>query len=134
MSKKLFLEWFKLGWLTAAIIFICLVFILSHIPQENLAEHSVLIRIDKFLHILAYGIITFLIISAIKFRPYLRINLIVFVLVISLGYLDEYTQGFVGRTVSVVDWLADILGVVLGLILFEIRHRLHVLRWRPSWN
>ena len=115
--------WFKLSRLSAAIIFTCLIFILSHIPQKNLPDQLQIFGLDKIIHIIAYGIITYLAISSIKFRPYLRIKLIIFVFVSLLGYFDEYTQSFVGRTCSMVDWLADVAGVVLGLIYFEIKNR-----------
>ena len=120
--KKLFLEWFKLRWLITTIIFTCLVLVLSHIPQKHIPE-QLLLGIDKIIHIIAYGIITYLAISSIKFRPYFRIKLIIFAFVILLGYFDEYTQDFVGRATSMVDWLADIAGVVLGLICFEVKSK-----------
>jgi len=52
-----------------------------------------------------------------------RIKLLVIVIVVSFGLFDEYTQSFVGRTASMVDWLADVVGVVLALIYFEIKNR-----------
>ena len=46
----------------------------------------------------------------------------VMILLIGVGYgaLDEWHQNFVpGRDVSVGDWVADGVGVVLGLVLFS---------------
>ena len=131
---KLFNQWFKPRWLIAAVFFTGLVICFSHIPQDNLGQQTVLLQIDKILHVTAYGIITFLAISSVKFRPYFRIKLIVFILVISIGYLDEYYQSFVGRTSSIVDWLADISGVVLGLIVFEVKYHLKLLQSGPVWD
>ena len=34
------------------------------------------------------------------------------------GALDEYTQGFVGRMPDVLDWVADVFGIGLGLAGF----------------
>ncbi len=132
MEQLKFSNWFKLPWFLAAILFICLILGLSHIPQKYLANHMGLSHLDKITHIVAYGIITFLTISSIKFRPYFRIKLIIFVFVVLLGYFDEYTQGFVGRTVSMYDWLADIAGVVLALVYYEVKRRYQLLQYRVS--
>ncbi len=123
-----FSKWFKLPWLAVVTIFTCFILVLSHIPQQKIPEHEVLFRLDKVIHIISYSIIYFLALFSIKTTPTLRIKIIIFIFVLSLGYIDEYTQEFFGRTTSIFDWLADVMGAVLGLIFFEIMNRSCFLR------
>jgi VanZ family protein len=37
--------------------------------------------------------------------------------------LDEWLQGFIGRSAALTDWLADVLGAVLVLAVLEWRRR-----------
>jgi VanZ family protein len=36
------------------------------------------------------------------------------------GGLEEITQPIVGRVASVIDWLADVAGAAIGLLVFVI--------------
>ncbi len=41
-----------------------------------------------------------------------------FFAILAIGTIDELTQSFVGRTASLADWLANIVGIVTVLLFF----------------
>ena len=41
------------------------------------------------------------------------------------GALDEWLQPFVGRTLSLSDWLADVAGIATAMLLLALRPRPH---------
>ncbi|MEM8678692.1 MAG: VanZ family protein [Planctomycetota bacterium] len=79
--------------------------------------------VDKLLHFAAYLVLAILV--AMNWAPALTIQRIAFYRRALFGLLifaavDELTQGPVpGRYPDILDWLADGLGIVVGLILFE---------------
>ena len=91
-------------------------FVLTHIPQQRVPFELEVFSLDKVLHVLAYGLLTFLALKSLQAPgPLICVAL---VLILSLfGGLDEYTQTFVGRRGSLMDWLADLVGITLVLIL-----------------
>ena len=114
---------FNLRRLATAIIFTAGVLTLSHLPQETmptaLGEHG----FDKPVHFLAYGIITFLFIISLKKTATMLSVLFVFLAISVIGAVDELTQPFVGRTASIVDLAADILGIFTILLVSTVRRR-----------
>ena len=94
--------------LLIAVLFTVLVLILTHIPQNYVTEKIELISADKILHTVAYGLMAVLLAGVFR-RPLNFCRLFVLLVILcALGYVDEYTQQWVGRTFSVYDWLADI--------------------------
>ena len=98
-----------------------IIFVLAHIrvPQSVREAHVS----DKSLHFLAYLVLVFLLWFAI--RPDRTVNwrraAIWWVLLVIAGYgvVDELLQGFVvGRSCDVMDFFANLTGVLTGLILF----------------
>ena len=86
----------------------------THLPADQMP--NTFSTADKALHIVAYAGLTILLAftiyrtAPIKFWEfYLFFGLSLF------GALDEYTQGFVGRMPDVLDWVADVFGIGLGL-------------------
>ncbi len=98
------------------------IFILAHIPIPQLVRQAHVS--DKILHFLAYLILVFLLWFAVS--PDKKVNWrraavwwILFV-VVWYGALDELLQGYVqGRSCDVRDFLANLAGVLTGLVLFS---------------
>ncbi len=97
------------------------IFILAHIPVPQLVREAHVS--DKSLHFLAYLVLVFLLWFAI--RPDRMVNwrkvAVWWVLLVIAGYgaVDELLQSFVvGRSCDVMDFFANLTGVLAGLILF----------------
>jgi len=76
---------------------------------------------DKIIHLVAHAVLAALLATTWQVSAgYLTARHLIWVWVIVALYalLDEWTQTFVGRQASALDWLADAAGAVLGLILF----------------
>lgn len=78
--------------------------------------------LDKLAHAAAFGTLAFFLELALRKTrhdlPMYRRHLWVFLGVILFGLSDEWHQAFVpGRECSVLDWLADAIGALLGLAL-----------------
>lgn len=91
--------------------------ILTHLPTKYVPVELNRFDLDKMMHILAYGVLTALMIMAIKPpRTWsLRLGLIAVLLVLAIT--DETTQVFVGRCASNADLMADILGMFIAMTL-----------------
>ncbi len=114
---------FNLRRLATAIIFTAGVLTLSHLPQETMPSALGEGGMDKPVHFLAYGIITFLFVISLKKSPTVLSVLFVFLAISVIGAVDELTQPFVGRTASIVDLAADILGIFTILLVSTVRRR-----------
>ena len=77
---------------------------------EIVGDHS-----DKFYHIIAFGALTFP--SALLHLPLSRVVLIFAIL---FGALIEVIQPYVGRSGSWEDFLADVLGALLGWVFARV--------------
>jgi hypothetical protein len=97
-------------------------FWLTHIPVPQIAGQSGMS--DKTMHVLAYFALTFLVWYAIS--PYERVNWAkakvwcVILAVVLYGVVDELLQARVGRSADVMDFMADLFGVVLGLGVLSV--------------
>ncbi len=96
-------------------------FVLTHIPIPQLVYKAQVS--DKTLHLVVYLILVFLLWFVVS--PDRKVNwgkaAVWLVLLITAGYggLDEILQGYVGRSCDINDFLADLVGVAGGLILFS---------------
>jgi len=98
-------------------------FVLAHIPVPQLVRRAYVS--DKSLHFIAYLILVFLLWFAIS--PYRKVNWRkarawwVLLAVVAYGIVDELLQGFIGgRTCDARDFLANLAGILTGLILFSV--------------
>lgn len=97
------------------------IFVLAHIPIPQLVYKAQIS--DKTLHLITYLILVFLLWFAVS--PDRRVNwrkaAVWWVLLITAGYggVDELLQGCVGRSCDIKDFLANLVGVIGGLILFS---------------
>jgi len=105
-----------------------IIFVLAHIPIPQLVYKAQVS--DKTLHLVVYLILVFLLWFAVS--PDKKVNwskaAVWWVFLITAGYggIDEILQGYVGRSCDIKDFLADLVGVGLGLILFSF------LRFQPA--
>jgi len=103
-------------------------FVLGHIPIPQLVYKAQVS--DKTLHLVAYLILVFLLWFAVS--PDKKVKwgkaAVWWVFLITTGYgaIDELLQKYVGRGCDINDFLADVAGVVGGLILFSF------LRFQPA--
>ena len=97
-------------------------FILAHIRMPEIVRQVG--ASDKTLHFLAYMILVFLLWGAIA--PYQKVHwhkaTVWWLLMVVVGYgvVDEWLQGYVGRTPDVRDFLADLAGTMTSLVLLSL--------------
>lgn len=88
----------------------------THIPMPNWARKTGFS--DKTMHCLAYFVLVCLLwfaVSPDKKANWRRLRVwLVLLIIIAYGILDEILQGFTGRSASVADFVADILGALTG--------------------
>lgn len=107
----------------ATVIFLLVMFTATHIPIPVSAITYHVGSLDKVVHCLIYLMLTFSALTSLELsigllRPqhYFSIWLIGTL----YGAFDEATQIPFGRKCDPMDWLSDIFGIVLGLILFRL--------------
>ena len=94
-------------------------FVLAHMPIPKLVRQADMS--DKTLHALAYFILVFLLWGTV--RPYQRVNWrkatvwLILAVVVWYGVMDEWLQGYTGRSPDVKDFVADLIGAGASLIL-----------------
>jgi VanZ family protein len=97
-------------------------FVLAHIRMPDIVEQVQ--TSDKTLHFLAYMLLVFLLWAAAK--PLQKVvwskPAVWWLLLILVGYgvVDEWLQGYTGRTPDVTDFLADLSGTTATLILLSV--------------
>lgn len=97
-------------------------FILTHIPVPVIARQSGMS--DKTMHILAYLVLVFFVWLAVS--PYEKVNWkrakvwIVLAAIVWYGAMDEWLQSYVGRGTELLDFLCNLAGAVLGLVILSI--------------
>ena len=98
------------------IVYWCLMFAGTHMPKVPDALEQVS---DKTLHFLAYcGLYVLLVIDAVARRRVSGKLLIGFAALCAVyGIVDELLQIPVGRSADVRDWLADMRGVLTGIVV-----------------
>jgi len=102
-----------------AVVLWVLAFTATHIPPSDLGHIAVSHRV---LHVTGYAGLTFwigLALIATGAPPRRRVVGIALVLA-AYGVFDELTQPIFGRTASIRDWLADLVGIAVGLATAEL--------------
>ncbi len=118
-----------------AILYTILIFGLSSLEQSEIPRVGIRF-FDKFVHFLEYGIYAYLLMLATRFSRFLRPirYAVVFSLVWGLFYAgtDEVHQLFVpGRDCSFFDFVADAVGIVLGIWIFYVLRDKAFIRKKP---
>ena len=91
----------------------------THIPPGSVPETGVS---DKSLHVLGYFVLGSLLLVTLAgcgVGRARRVALLLGALAV-YGALDEITQPLVGRNASVYDWLADVSGAALAVVVCEL--------------
>ena len=107
------------------------IFALTHMPPEQLAGAP---RIwDKLAHFLIYFLLALLLGSAMMLTFPRRRTIPLWVLVVGFvyGVLDELLQPFVRREATLLDWVADALGVWTAVLLLWVLQRLLIPKATP---
>ena len=104
----------------AAAMVTLVVVALTHIPMKYMSHRLCAGGFDKLIHAVAYGVITIFFLRAVRASISILSVFFIFCMVISIGAIDELTQSFVDRTVSMNDWFADVTGcfIVLCVVLY----------------
>jgi VanZ family protein len=95
------------------------IFAATHLPIPKLVQRAGIN--DKMIHFLAYLILTLFIWIAVS--PQKKVNWLKWPVWVTLaaaafyGIMDEWLQGFVGRSTDIMDFRADMIGVIACLII-----------------
>jgi VanZ family protein len=104
-------------------------FVLTHLP--GLGPLSPSTRFDEMVHGLGFAVLAFMLATTWRLNSgelsWARLGWAWLVLLLYAA-VDEWTQQFVGRTTSMSDWWADIIGAMIGLALYAISRR-----WYRRW-
>jgi len=99
-----------------ALLYAALIIALSSIPGHSMPRVELLSQ-DKLIHLAEYAIFSILVARAVQGRTAVpgRIFLATFIACTLFGLMDEGYQALIpGRDASLLDWLADTLGVLIG--------------------
>ena len=113
-----------------ALLYWLAIFWATHVPGSLVPQAA---GFDKWAHFFAYaGLAVVLALAAsVIWRPGLATYVGVWLVAASYGALDELTQLLVpGRSADVRDWLADIGGAGLGIVMFHVAMSLLLQRSR----
>lgn len=124
LFHKLF-PWRRTIW--PAVIWTTLIFFLLIIPSDSFSNKNIIPfpHVDKLVHFILFGVFAILWDDPLKEKKYWqRVDkrVIAITLMIMLyGGMLEYLQMFVGREMDLIDWLADILGILL--LFMKLRYQ-----------
>lgn len=106
--------------MTLATSWTLLIFVLCLLPGKEIPKVDIPF-IDKWAHVVLFGIFSFLWLCAIPTRRLVHL-LLLFVITVFLGWLVEYIQGnyVQGRYQDDMDTLADAVGGLVGILIFTI--------------
>jgi len=105
----------------ATVLLLLVLFLATHFPANAISYQFS--AYDKVAHCLAYTAIAFSVLTSLDLslgvlRP--QHYFAVWLMGTLYGAFDEVTQIPVGRHCDVLDWISDILGIVIGLTLFRL--------------
>ena len=110
--------------LIALAVYWPLVFTLTLIPVPDIARRSGMS--DKTMHVMAYFALTFLVWCAVSPYHCIQWNRAkawwVLGALTLYGAVNEYLQGFVGRSACVEDFIANLFGIVFAMGVMSIFH------------
>lgn len=98
----------------------------TSLPASQLPDTSRLPDADKLVHFGLYGVLAFLSVRAARLNGNRPSAAHMIATVAVFAALDEWHQRFVpGRTMDLRDWGADVLGALVGWLVFDVvrKHR-----------
>jgi VanZ family protein len=97
-----------------------LIWFVSSMPHLTIPKQIVFPNIDKAAHLGEYTIFSFLLTRAFVLSFIGKASLFSWLLLVLYGGMDEIHQLFVpGRACDIKDFITDIAGAVLGILLFH---------------
>lgn len=106
---------------TVALFWAIIIGVLHAIPGQELAFNQIydLYQLDKLFHLLVFAIGAWLLVCALRLKYTKDAFRYTFILYALYGALLEIIQGafFEGRHPDLMDWIADVSGVLLALWL-----------------
>lgn len=90
----------------------------AHIPRVNIPDF------DKMVHFGFYGVFALLMFRALESPSVMRRVITVLIGIAIFAALDEFHQRFIpGRYMDLEDWMADMAGAMVGLVLAAATRR-----------
>jgi VanZ family protein len=111
-------------WQLALAVYWIALFVATHIPIDRVPR--AVGSADKIAHLAAFAALAFLFATTWQLSAgHLMTRHLVWswIVIAIYGGFEEITQPLVGRVASVVDWLADVTGAALGLVMFVVVRR-----------
>lgn len=100
------------------VVYWILIFTGTHLPGSSIKSIDLS---DKLMHFIAFTGLSFLLAWSLPRQVAGRISGLLLTALVALTYavIDEWTQGFVvNRSPSVGDFVADSLGIAVGLVIY----------------
>ena len=113
---------------TALAVYWSLAFVVTHVPpllpRDDDDGPEPLIGADKVVHLIGFAALAFLLANVLG-RRFGRGTATLMTLAIGAiyGVFDEVTQPMFGRTADPFDWVADLIGLAIGLALYRLARR-----------
>lgn len=108
---------------TIAIVWVVVIAILHAIPGSDFPEVSFsdFFQLDKLIHTVIFMVGVYLFAVVLKKQQKIQFLRYIVISFIAYGLLLEVLQGlvFVERSADILDWLADTIGVFLGVWIFK---------------
>lgn len=98
------------------------IFVLTSLPSDSLPHFALY---DKFKHFIAYLVLSILLTLSFRVQSRFRHakkDFVKYSFLITIAYstFDEIHQFFIpGRDAEILDWIANLLGIILGIFLVK---------------
>jgi len=117
---------FHRRWLAASFLTLAMLLVLTHIPHAAIPEFLNATLLDKVEHVLAYGAVAIFFTLSVPNRAPFPVLLVGLLTLAAIGVVDEVTQPLFGRSADVRDYVADLVGISLGFLIFLVKRRLRI--------
>jgi VanZ family protein len=107
-------------WTTALLVVVWLgAFAGTHVPAYGLPSLSIG---DKSAHLIGYAVLAAVFLLTLRAHdvPPARRAILALLILAAYGVFDELTQPIIGRTAEFFDWLGDVGGTVIAIVLWEL--------------
>lgn len=109
------------------LVWVALIFVLPNVLNLSGDGPKLPKRFDKVIHFVEYMVLAVLFYRGLVYPPERERMLVFFAVLcagLAIGALDEFTQYYLPhRNSSIMDWLADAAGILVGTSLASVRYR-----------